>query len=113
MSIFDTLQMAPLSISAKRSMWTDGSVGQWTIPVWSGTETSIQFLLIKLLQQSFQMNQAPMNPARHSRNRRHSLSSIGWRRGPGRGGTYGEDAPFHLCLFESILGEVNSRRLRQ
>src|SRR2546426_4292467 len=48
-SIFDTLQMAPLFISAKRSMWTDGSVGQWTIPVWSGTETSIQFFFIDLL----------------------------------------------------------------
>src|SRR6266487_1678260 len=48
MSTFDTLQMAPLSISANRSMSTDGSLGQWTIPVWSGTETSIQFLLMAL-----------------------------------------------------------------
>src|SRR5213593_1279714 len=52
-STFDTLQLAPLLISAKRSMWTDGSVGQWTIPGWSGTETSIQFLLIA----SFRINE--------------------------------------------------------
>src|SRR5262245_28730683 len=51
-STLDTLQTAPLSMSANRSMRTEGSEGQWTIPVWSGTETSIQFLFIDHSQPS-------------------------------------------------------------
>src|SRR5437667_6219961 len=34
-----------------------------------------------------------MNLVRHSRRQRNSLSSMGWRRGPGRGGTLCEAAP--------------------
>ena len=34
-----------------------------------------------------------MDSARLSRKRRNSLSSIGWRRGSGRGGKFCEDAP--------------------
>src|SRR5438034_700065 len=34
-----------------------------------------------------------MNAPQTGRNQGYSLSSIGWRRGPGRGGTFGEDTP--------------------
>src|SRR6266508_5322063 len=64
-STFDTLQMAPFSMSAKRSMRTDGSVGQWTMPVCRGTEASIQVLFINLLQPSLQINKPRMDTDEH------------------------------------------------
>ena len=40
--IVETLHTSPLSMELMREMETSGSPGQWTMPLASGTETSIQ-----------------------------------------------------------------------
>src|SRR5205823_4748407 len=64
-SILETLQTAPWFISAKRSIFTGGSVGQCTMPLCSGTEISIHVLFIDhCSREKTQKTQSDFRPGR-------------------------------------------------